>query len=337
MPVHTPAPRSARRPALPRRPSGPALFAVLLPLALACAQSRDTSHDACPPEAPALATGGAPHALRTVFVIVMENQDWSDIAGNPAAPYVNGTLLPAFAHALDYRTGGLHPSLGNYVWLEAGDPLGIHFDAPPADVPLPVTCHLATYLEDVGLTWKAYAEGIAGDTCPLVNEGTYAVRHDPFVYFEDVSGHPFDPHSARCIAHVRPFEELASDLAAGTVPRYSFIIPDVCDDGHDACPPLNDPVAQQDAFLAREVPAIMDSAAYRDGGVILVVWDEGHRGDHPIGLIAVSPLAKPGYAAPGAYTHGSTVRTVQEILGVTPLLRTAASSASLSDLFTAYP
>ena len=40
----------------------------------------------------------------------------------------------------------------------------------------------------------------------------------------------------------------------------------------------------------------MASAAYRDGGVILITWDEGAGGDHPIGLIAVSPLAKPGYA-----------------------------------------
>lgn len=335
--MHTSSRRGAPRAVL-LLPARLALAAALASAAgLACAPVRDSSHDACPPEAPALATGGAPHALRTVFVIVLENQDWSDVAGSPSAPFVNGTLLPRFAHAVNYRTGGLHPSLGNYVWLEAGDPLGIHFDAPPAEVPLPVTCHVATYLEQVGLTWKAYAQGIAGDTCPIADEGRYAVRHVPFVYFEDVSGHPLDPHGPRCIEHVRPFEELAADLAAGTVPRYAFIVPDLCDDGHDACLPLNDRVAQQDAFLARELPVIMDSAAYRDGGVILVIWDEGHRGDHPVGLVAVSPLAKPGYAAPGAYTHGSTVRTVQEILGVTPLLRTAATSESLADLFTAYP
>ena len=33
--------------------------------------------------------------IRTVFVIVMENTNWSEIAGNPSAPYINRTLLPA--------------------------------------------------------------------------------------------------------------------------------------------------------------------------------------------------------------------------------------------------
>jgi hypothetical protein len=287
----------------------------------------------------------AAHALRTVFLIVLENRDWAELEGNPAAPYLNGTLLPRFAHAAAYRNGGLHPSLGNYIALEAGDPLGVHFDVPPAEVSIPVTCHLATFLEQVGLTWKAYAEGIPPDECPIHDVGGYAVRHDPFVYFQDVasnllyadrSGHLLGDQ-ARCVAHIRPHDELAADLAAGDVARYVFIIPSLCDSGHDACAPLHDRVRQADAFLAREVPLLMDSAAYRQGGVILITWDEGSAGDEPIGLVAVSPLARPGHTASLPYSHASTLRTVQEILGVTPLLRGAATATSLSDLFTAYP
>lgn len=322
-------------------PSPPRLALLLPALALAvsaaCGQSRDTSHDACPSEPPALAPDAATHALKTVFLIVLENADWSTFEGNPSAPYLNQTLLPAFAHASNYRNGGVHPSLGNYIALEAGDPLGIDFDASPASVPLPVTCHLATYLEQTGLTWKAYAEGIPGDACPVSDVDGYAVRHDPFVYFEDVSGSPPGPTSSRCTAHVRPHEELAPDLQAGTVARYNFIEPTLCDSGHDRCAPQDDRVRQVDDFLAREVPLIMASPAYQDGGVILITWDEGRSGNAPIGLVAVSPLAKPGYQSDLAYSHASTVRTVEEILGLSPLLRGAATATSLSDLFTAYP
>ena len=55
--MNTPTPRSAPRTALHRSAVRPALLATLLPLALACSPVRDTSHDACPPEPPALATG----------------------------------------------------------------------------------------------------------------------------------------------------------------------------------------------------------------------------------------------------------------------------------------
>jgi hypothetical protein len=59
------------------------------------------------------------------------------------APFINGTLHPRYAHAENYRNGAVHPSLGNYIALEAGDPRGIDFDAPPSQVPLDVACHLA--------------------------------------------------------------------------------------------------------------------------------------------------------------------------------------------------
>jgi phosphatidylinositol-3-phosphatase len=325
--VHRPDPR--RRGAL--------LAALLLVADCACGgPSRDTSHDACPAEAPAIASDAAAHALKTVFVIVLENRDWASIEGSPSAPYINGALLPAFAHASNYRNGGLHPSLGNYIALVAGDPLGITANAPPIVWLLPVTCHLATYLEKTGVTWKAYAEGIPAGSCPVVDVDGYAVHHNPFVYFEDVAGSAH-ARSSRCIAHVRPHAELGQDLRSGAVARYNFIIPSLCNSGHDSCAPQHHGIRQADDFLAREVPLIMASAAYQDGGVILITWDEGVAGDEPIGLIAVSPFAKPGYRSDVAYAHASTLRTVSEIFGLTPLLRGAATATSLSDLFTTYP
>ena len=53
-----------------------------------------------------------------------------------------------------------------------------------------------------GLTWKAYQEGM-GAPCGLITQGRYAARHDPFVYFNDVSGWDgtaYQP-SPRCNEH----------------------------------------------------------------------------------------------------------------------------------------
>jgi len=186
-----------------------------------------------------------------------------------------------------------------------------------------------TLLQKSGISWKTYQEDISGTDCPLVNNGLYAVRHNPFVYFDDVTDNR-NPNSANCISHVRPFGELATDLANNTVARYNFITPNVCNDMHDSCAPLNDPIRQGDTWLSQNLPAILDSAAYRSGGAVFVTWDEGAFSDGPIGK-------GNGYRNFVRYTHGSTLRTFQEIFGVRPFLRDAAIETDLSDLFAVFP
>jgi hypothetical protein len=58
--------------------------------------------------------------IQTVFIILMENHNWSSIKGSPDAPYIN-SLLPQASYCEQYYTPpGNHPSLPNYLWLEAG-------------------------------------------------------------------------------------------------------------------------------------------------------------------------------------------------------------------------
>jgi hypothetical protein len=277
-------------------------------------------------------------AVKTVFIILMENHNWSAIKGSTSAPYINNTLLATGAHAeQDYNPPGIHPSLPNYLWLEAGTNFGITADVSPSSGHQSTTSHLVTLLKNAGISWKAYQEDIDGTTCPLSNVNSYATKHDPFVYFDDVTNN-LSSTSAYCIAHIRPFTELATDVANNTVASYNFITPNLIDDMHDGT------IAQGDSWLAANVPVIQNSAAYKAGGVIFITWDEGEGGtapgdtkDGPIGLIVLSPLAKVGYQNTIHYTHSSTLRTIEEILHVTPLLGDAANATDLSDLFTSFP
>src|SRR5438876_6979377 len=71
-------------------------------------------------------------AIRTVFLLVMENTDWSSIKGSSSAPYIN-SLLPIAAHAEQYyNPPNMHPSLPNYLWLEAGTNFNILNDNAPS-------------------------------------------------------------------------------------------------------------------------------------------------------------------------------------------------------------
>jgi hypothetical protein len=291
-----------------------------------------------------------PAQIETVFLIVMENKTWAEIVGSSSAPYLNRTLIPMASVALDYKgpnDGTLHPSEPNYLWLEAGDGFGVETDAEPSRNHQSTDQHLVNQLEAAGVTWTAYQEDIAGDVCPLVAVADYHPKHNPMVFFDDVTG-ANDPHSSRCIEHMRPLSELTSDLAAapGELARYNFITPNQCNDMHSPCGDLQDPIRQGDAWLKTWIPRIQASAAYQQGGVLLITWDEAEKtpacpgSDCPIGMLLLSPLAKGGgFTSSVAYDHSSTLKSLQRIFGVSPLLRAAAGRDvnDLADLFTTFP
>jgi phosphatidylinositol-3-phosphatase len=270
--------------------------------------------------------------IRHLWVVMMENTDWAQIKGSSSAPYINDTLVARYAHAENYRAHA-HNSLPNYLLLEAGDPMGQLGRSPtPNELRLRTTDHLATYLTRAGVSWKSYRENLPGNgrTCALTDPGApYSADHNAPVYFDDFSG-------PTCIAHERPLTELAADLGHHRVPRYSFVVPN---DYHQGEKPIpgggSDLIHNADGFLRVLVPKIQASAAYRRDGAILILWDEGAACcDHPSGLIAVSRFARRGYASETAYSHPSTLRTIQEIFGLQPYLRQAAHARDLQDLFT---
>ncbi len=190
----------------------------------------------------------------TVFLITMENHNWSDIRNNPSAPYINNTLLPMASYAKQYfNPPGIHPSEPNYLWLEAGTNFDICNDANPDTNHQGTTLHLVTLLNDAHISWKSYQESISGTDCPLTGNGLYAPKHNPMIFFNDVTNSN-DPNSPYCIAHVRPYSELVTDLQHNTQARYNFIAPNLCDDMHDTCAPLNDSVKQGDSWLAQNLP-----------------------------------------------------------------------------------
>ena len=70
-----------------------------------------------------------------------------------------------------------------------------------------------------------------------------------------------------CIAYVKPFDQLATDLAAGTVAQYNFITPNLCHDGHEGVSPCDpsessDNTMRGDTWLSTEVPKILYSQVH---------------------------------------------------------------------------
>lgn len=281
--------------------------------------------------------------IQHVFVIAMENHDASQIIGNPGnAPYINNTLLPSYAQAFNFNDELRDlPSEPHYLWIEAGtndfsDPTTFKTDEDPSRANSTAsTAHLVTQIRNAtnGVTWMTYQEGQNSKTgsCPIASSKLYAAKHNPFVFFQDVSGRPPSKTNVYCSAHSKPFSSLAADLAANSIASYVFITPNLCHDMHGAlrCPFHR--IKAGDDWLKSQLPPII-AWANDHHGVIFITWDEGENtGTMP--FLAIGPGVKGNhYASCVSFNHGSIIKSVEKIFNL-PILDTVTGNNDLSDLF----
>ena len=210
-----------------------------------------------------------------VFVIMMENTSFTSLIGNPNAPFINSAAA-TYGLATNYF-GVSHPSQPNYIAATSGSTNGVTSDA---DTTLSVT-NIVDQLETHGKTWKAYMQSLSLCNGNLLASSCgnqlYERKHDPFISYQDVQSNP-----ART-ANIVDFSQFTTDLANNTVPDYSWISPDQCNDMHGRGAPASDPcsfsneqqlIATGDAFLKATVGEIMNSRAWNGNSVIFITWDE---------------------------------------------------------------
>jgi hypothetical protein len=142
--------------------------------------------------------------------------------------------------------------------------------------------------------------GVDNSNSAALND-QYATRHNPFVYF-----HSIIDRQEVCDANVVPLGQvivgvnglpdkftghLAEDLSKEeTTPKFAFITPNLCNDGHDAtCTGVNTEgtkaggLVGMDLWLKHWIPLIFNSPAYRKGKTLVVLtFDEANpAGAHP--------------------------------------------------------
>jgi hypothetical protein len=263
--------------------------------------------------------GGTP---AHVAVIVMENEEYGSVIGTHSAPFTNGLARRyALAQAM-YAVS--HPSLPNYLALTGGSTFGITSDCTDCSVN---ATSIVDQLERGHISWKAYMEDLPHPCFTGAGSAGYAKKHDPFAYYTPVMRNP-----ARC-SHIVPLGRLSADQHAGALPRFIWITPNLCHDGHDCA------VSTGDRFLATLVPALLRSLGRN--GLLFLTWDEGSSdagccrlaaGGH-IATIIAGPGARHGARLTTPTDHYSVLQTIEDVLGLRRLRGAAcACTPSLKPL-----
>src|ERR1700676_3486201 len=281
-------------------------------------------------------TANAPaFQLKHIFYIMMENHDASQIFGNTAdAPYLN-QLANSYGVATRYF-GVTHPSFPNYFGAISGSSQGVFDDCVAgANVVCSGVAHLfngqtlVDQLEAHQMSWKAYMQSLPTTGFTGGYAGVYGQKHDPFMYFATIR------NNASRMQRVVPLTQLNADMAAGALPNFVWISPDVCHDMHGAsgsgiagCDTYNGQIALGDAFIHTLVPQIMHSSAWNEGSAIVIAWDEGNSSDgcckSPAGdgggnvpLIVITSKGPHHVVLNSvAYNHYSLLWTIEQLWGL---------------------
>jgi len=279
----------------------------------------EPSSNPAAPAAPARAAG----SVTRVIVLVEENHESSQIVGSRSAPFLNslvaaGTLLSSYY-------GIRHPSLPNYLALLGGDTFGIRSDCTGCRVH---ATNLVDQLEGAHISWRGYFEGLPGPCSAAAFHGSYAKKHNPFMYFDDIRQDP-----ARC-RNVVPFEQFDADVAAGRLPRFVFVVPNQQHDMHSGS------VAVGDQWARRLYEGLSASTAWRQDTRLVVTFDEGttHGGccdglaaGGRIATIVAGPRVPKGVIDRTTYDHYSLLASIESLFGLHRLGYAGALSSRVID------
>jgi hypothetical protein len=273
---------------------------------------------ACEPQRPPTAGGGIPQAGH-VFILTEENHNYTDVLDSASMPYLD-SLARQYGLATQYYAN-THPSIGNYFMLATGQII-TNDDSYSTIVTVD---NVVRRLVAAGKTWKSYAEDIPSVGYTGGDVGGYARKHNTFALLSDVAN---DSTERRNLV---PFTQFATDLAGGTLPDYSNIVPNLCNDAHDCS------LATADTWLRTHIAPLLASTTFQEDGLLIITFDEAGNDDtHGGGRIAwvvVSPKAKRGYQSTTLYQHQSTLRLTLEALGITVFPGAAATAPAMSEFF----
>ena len=298
--------------------------------------------DAIPRAASAQGEGSAASAPNGAFfdyvvIILMENHAICDILTScgGAGPYET-SLANAYGLATEY-VDCTRPSLPNYLCLTGGSTFGCTgYDGGPHSNNCTNlawrSLNIVDRLGAANLSWKAYMENMPSN-CYGTNNGSYVVRHNPFVYYGDIASNT--TQCARVIPAGIGDDAFLDDLAStSNASNYMWLSPNICNDMH------NCNVTTGDGYLANLVPQILNSTVFTtQRAALFITFDEDSKGKGAPAMYSVwaGPTVKTSYASSIDYNHSSLLATIEANWNLPPLTANDSGAANMSEFFVGFP
>ncbi|MEV6208850.1 alkaline phosphatase family protein [Kitasatospora sp. NPDC051914] len=249
-----------------------------------------------------------------VVVVVMENHAYSQVIGSSSAPYINNTLKAGGAN-LTQSYGLTHPSEPNYYQLFSGSNQGRTDDScvPVGSISAP---NLASELIAAGKTWASYNEGLPsqGSTVCSSSAGKYAQKHNPWFGFSNV------PTST-----AKTMTQFPTDYT--TLPKVSFVIPNLCNDMHDCS------VGTGDTWIKNNLGAYATWAKTHNS-MLVVTFDEDNRlSGNRIPTVFYGAHVIPGSSTATTYNHYNVLRTLEDLAGLSAHAGNAATASDITGIW----
>jgi hypothetical protein len=179
-------------------------------------------------------------------------------------------------------------------------------------------------------SWRGYFEDMSNDTqktaaCRRPTQDAaddtqsgrvgdeYAADHNPFVYYGSLVD------LGDCLSNDLPLTQLTTDLAsAKTTPSFVYVAPNLCHGGWEATCVDGSPggIGASDAFAQQWAQAILDSPAYRDGGLLIVLFGTVPAGTPAPGALLVSRYVTAGATDDKPFGPYALLRGIEDIFGL---------------------
>ncbi|KLL12476.1 acid phosphatase [Protofrankia coriariae] len=248
-----------------------------------------------------------------VVVVVLENHAYSQVIGSSSAPYINSLKTGGANLTASYAI--THPSQPNYMALFSGGTQGITSDScyTPG---FSSAANLGSELIAAGLAWGSYNEGLPsqGSTVCSNSSTKYARKHNPWFGFSNVPTNT-----------AYTFAQFPTNYS--TLPKISFVVPNLCNDMHDCS------VSTGDTWLQNNLGAYATWATTHNS-LLIVTFDEDNslNGNH-IPTVLYGQHVTAGSSSSTTYNHYNLLRTLEDLAGLTTHAGSAASASDITGIW----
>ena len=225
-----------------------------------------------------------------IVIVVEENRHFTQIIGNPDAPFVNSLARQGVLFTQSF--GVTHPSQPNYLALFSGSTHGITSNACPLELG---GDNLASTLLAKGLSFASYSESMPGAGFEGCAYGAYQRKHNPAANWKGLATLNL------------PFSAFPKDYSH--LPTVALVIPDQLNDMHDGS------ITRGDAWLAEKIGPYAKWAMTHNS-LLIVTWDEDDgSGDNRVATLLLGPMVSLGSSIQ-RINHYSILRTIEEMYGL---------------------